>query len=206
MTVWYIPRQQIFVWSCYSLLTSLKKAKQTQMPVHHRNSRWWINSIKRKITFVWREKNEQNKNNNNLKSAAGAKRDVMVSVPQQDYMIQLLRDNSICGAAMICLRSDCGEKNQSSRTQQVPDAVSRLAMSLHLRLYSQRFSQVLPGARGSRPCECRSRCSHVLSQHSAECDTRTFSWLQTYTQHAGLHWINLEQSVHEERKNIFGCP
>lgn len=49
---------------------------------------------------------------------------------------------------MICLCSDRGEKNQSSRTRQVLDAVSGLAVSLHLRPYSQRFNQVLLWARG----------------------------------------------------------
>lgn len=49
---------------------------------------------------------------------------------------------------MICLCSDRGEKNRSSRTRQVLDAVSGPAVSLHLRLYSQRFNQALLGARG----------------------------------------------------------
>lgn len=49
---------------------------------------------------------------------------------------------------MTCLCSDHGEKNQWSHIPQVLTAVSALALSLQLHLYSQRFVQVLLGNQG----------------------------------------------------------
>lgn len=72
----------------------------------------------------------------------------MVSVPQKDYMSSAATAQLNCSPEMVCLCSDRVEANQSSRTRQVLDAVSGLAVSPHPFLYSQRFNQVLLGARG----------------------------------------------------------
>lgn len=94
-------------------------------------------------------KTKQNRNNSNLKSAAGANRDVDgFRATTGLYELSCYEIIEFAARQWSAFAPTAGRKNQSSRTRQVLDAVSGLAVSLHLRLYSQRFNQVLLGARG----------------------------------------------------------
>lgn len=138
------------VWSqtadfCVSLLLTAHisdETRQTQTPC-------WINSIKWKVPFWGGTKTKQNRNNSNLKSAAGANRDVDgFRATTGLYELSCYEIIEFAARQWSAFAPTAGRKNQSSRTRQVLHAVSGLAVSLHLRLYSQRFNQVLLGARG----------------------------------------------------------